>query len=549
MKVSQSQFVKPTFKGATISINVLSDTHGEIYLANSAVEEVRRLSDDLFCKEEKGSANIIAVCGDWFMDGGKKGYLSAPEKLLAMFQLDILNEFLRQIKGFAPNSKAIFTPGNHEFDGGVRLLDDILSRIDADILISNLDIKNSSGFSKSIHGNKIFNEKIIEVDDDKNPDLKHKALFLGVIPVNLKMYQRNLDGISLIDLNDKRLASVNKEDYQNTLDECKRRIDKFRQENPNGTVVFLGHVGADFSDNLAQESKVDVIFDGHEHKTKMRIVNDTPIIPLSQNFLKMANAKIKIDDTGEKKEIKLFDFNPSLNRAKGPLYYLYKRLLEKDIEKKYSIHSDNPNIRTLDVKGVRSGNSFLANFVTDAVLSELKRKDPSIDIFAINASAIRHTLQLGDNPSVSNFDILNVLAGIKEDDAQIIISDVSGEQLVELVIDSVMFSKNNPEKNPVIHYSGLIIHRNKIMEAVQDGKPLSEIAQYVISSDTNKAVNLSQTYRIANPEKYFNKTKNPSIKALKEKSTFFGVTVQEMFKGYFENNKDNIHAKCDVRIK
>ncbi|MBQ4122846.1 metallophosphoesterase [bacterium] len=548
MNIQSIQSVKPSFKAAYVSINAISDTHGELLLSNSALEEMRKRKSDIFYTENKGCANIIAVCGDWFMNGGKKGYITDPKKPLAGFQLTMLNEFFAQIKELVKNTKTLFTLGNHEFDGGVFLLDEILSGVDADIIASNLNLEESYNLSKSISGNKIFNEKVIDVEDDKNPNLKHKLLFLAVMPVNLKMYQKELDGISLTDLNDKPLANIEIDDYQNTLNECADRIAKFKNENPNGIVIFLSHAGADLADNLARISDIDIAFDGHEHKTKTRVVNRTPIIPLSKDFQKIANAKIEIGDNGQIDAMRLFDFDASKNKRRGPLFHFYHKLLAKDIEKIYSVRADNPDVEILDDKGVREGNSFLANFITDSVLAEIKKKDASVDIFAINASAIRHPIEVSDEPSVSSFDIKNVLAGIKEDDGQIMLTDVNGIELIFMVIDNMLFSRTKPQKNPIIHYSGLVIDRQKIIKAIEECKSFEEISQYIILSNTNEPVDLRKTYKIANVEKYFNKSQITAIKKLKNRSEYFGATVQDLFQQHFVQEKDNLWAKCDFRI-
>ena len=87
-----------SFNAAMLNINAFSDTHGELLYANSALEEMRSRKIDIFCKsDDKASANVIAVCGDWFMDGARKGYITNPGKEVARFQLDIFNEFIRQI--------------------------------------------------------------------------------------------------------------------------------------------------------------------------------------------------------------------------------------------------------------------------------------------------------------------------------------------------------------------------------------------------------------------------------------------------------------------
>ena len=95
MKIqSLNSFYNPNFKAATININAFSDTHGELLLANNAVEELRRRKKDVFEPQEKGKANVTSICGDWFMDGARTGYLTNPEKKNGLFQLDIFNEFM-----------------------------------------------------------------------------------------------------------------------------------------------------------------------------------------------------------------------------------------------------------------------------------------------------------------------------------------------------------------------------------------------------------------------------------------------------------------------
>ncbi|MCD7879689.1 MAG: hypothetical protein LUG16_07145 [Candidatus Gastranaerophilales bacterium] len=72
MKISsiENSYKPKSFKSATVCINAFSDTHGELELANNALESIRHRQQDLFCKDPKGSANILAICGDWFMDTG-----------------------------------------------------------------------------------------------------------------------------------------------------------------------------------------------------------------------------------------------------------------------------------------------------------------------------------------------------------------------------------------------------------------------------------------------------------------------------------------------
>lgn len=537
-----------SFKGATVNINAFSDTHGELILANNALEEMRSRKEDIFCKEGKGKTNVLAICGDWFMDGGKTGYTAEPNKPLAEFQLKVLNTFIKQINKLAPHSANLFLPGNHEFDGGVSLLAKILAKINADVIATNIDFKHSPEFNDIIQGNKLVKEKIITVDDDKDPDKTHKVMFLGVIPVNLVKYQKNTNGITPIDNIKKSQAEVERADYSKTIDYCKDKISQFKEENPDGIVVFMSHTGVEFADNLAKESTVDLIFDGHEHKDEIRVVNDTPIIPLSQNFKKIVNTKLKINDNGKLDNIQITDIKPAQNHKQGILSKLYLRLFKEDLKKLYSIQTEKPNIEALDIDGIREGNNYLANFITDSILEEAKKKDPTINFFALNASAMRHPLNVSEEPQISPLDIMNVLAGITEVDGSLMITEVTGKELSYMVADNYLFSKETPDKNPVIHYSGLITKREQIWEALENGVDPYELTEYIIDAETNMPIEPDKTYKIMNVEKYFNKSKNSVIKDLKAKSEFTGNKVQELFKNHFTKSNGKLTAKCDKRI-
>ena len=538
-----------SFRGATLNINAFSDTHGELSLANQALEEMRSRKNDIFLKtNEKGTANVISVCGDWFMDGSRKGYLTNPSKEVARFQLDIFNEFIRHIKGIASNTMTLFTPGNHEFDGGVKLLDDVLANLDAEVLFSNLDVSSSDGFQKSIRDNKIINEKIVEIEDDKNPELKHKFLFLGISPVNMPAYQKKLDGVSLIDAIPKPQRYVTKEDYEKTLSYCKEKILEFKKQNPKGHVILMSHTGVKFADTLARESEVDLVFDGHEHKDPIRVVNGTPIVPLSQNFKKIVNAKMKVDDEGNLADIGLKSFSPLDNKTKGPLLKLYRKLFAKDTKNKYSIRTDKENVQQLDIKDVRQSNNFLANFITDTILDELKKKDSSIEFFALNSSSIRHPLNVSKKPKNSFLDVMSVLSGIKEE-AKIMTTELSGHDILYMILDNFLFNKDMPQQNPLIHYSGLIIDRTSMLEKYEQNTDINELAKYVIITQTGKPIDPEQHYKIANVEKYFNKSQNSRIKEFKDYSEYTGYTLQELFKKHFQESDGKLYAKCDVRIR
>lgn len=543
---SVNTYKQPYFKGAAISINALSDIHGEISLANHALEEIRENKSDIFCPQRKGCKNILSICGDWFMDGAKKGYFTKPNKENGYFQLEIFNKFVNEIKKMAPDNTTLFTPGNHEFDGGVELLADILSKLDANIIMSNLQPNSSHTFKQLIDGNKLVSEKIIEVDDDKSDELKHKVLFLGISPVNLVSYQKDLNGVSLIENVKKSQASVKPEDYKKTFEYCKQRIQLFKDENPKGLVVLMSHTGVGFVDNLAKETDITLAFDGHEHKENMRIINGTPIIPLSQNFKKIINTKLEIDDSGQLSGINIRELFPLENKKKGILSKFFEQLFSEDIKDIYTLRTDNPKLKTLNTQNIRDGNNYLANFVTDCILAELQKKDDSIDIFALISSSIKHPLKISEKASISPFDIMNILCSVDGEAGEIMTTVVNGEELAYLVLDNILCNTRN--KTPLMQYSGLIVDKTKILEDVSKGKQAIDIIPHIKDAKTGKAIVPNKNYKIANLRKYFKKSTDKRIKELINQSEYTGYNAQDLLKNHFSSSNGELYTELEDRI-
>ncbi|MCD8024843.1 MAG: metallophosphoesterase [Candidatus Gastranaerophilales bacterium] len=521
------------FKGAAININALSDTHGCLNLADKGVQSLLN-SKDTFEREEKGKANYLIIGGDWFMSGGKKGFVSAPEKPLMFFQGDMYNKFVGMVKDKFPKTRALFVPGNHEFDGGADIFKEGMDKIDSTVVMSNLDFENSDKLQALIDEGKIVNSAIDFIADDKNPNLKHPVLNLGVVPVNLQYYSK-LEGINLVENTDTPQKFVEPADYEKTMNVIRGQIDDFKKKYPKGVVILTCHTGVGFADNCAKMGNIDLIFDGHEHKDEVREVNGTKIAALSQNFNKIVNAKIKIDDEGNVEDIKLKDIRPlEDDYQKGETGRFYDELFKEDTEKTYTIKSSYSQISTLNTKNVRSKNSYLANFVTDTILSEIKEIDESVQIFALNASAIRNGFELSDTPSVSPLDVQNCLSGINCNDAEIYVNEVNGNKLAEMVLDNFLFNEKEKEKNPLTQYSGLEIDKTGMLEGYKNGE--DNFCKYIKLTETKETISPDKTYKIANVKKYFIKTNNPSIKMLFDDAKPLNANAWQLFKESFEKN-------------
>ena len=96
------------FKGATLNINAFSDTHGQLENTGPFFEEIKENEKDLFLKDKKGTKDVIALAGDWYMAGNVTGYKSKPDYNSQRFQLIFFNKLIKELKTFSKNALSIF---------------------------------------------------------------------------------------------------------------------------------------------------------------------------------------------------------------------------------------------------------------------------------------------------------------------------------------------------------------------------------------------------------------------------------------------------------
>ena len=540
--------MKISFKGANININVVSDTHGNIDKCGKFLGVFDENKKKITTEPIRGNANVFAVCGDWFMAGGTKGYKSGPEKPVGMFQLDVFNKLSSQLKNSVKGLQTIFIPGNHEFDGGDKLLGDIFEKMDAEIIDTNLDFEHSPAFKTVIDQGKLVKSKVIEVEDDKKDGVKHKVLLLGISPVNLAYYTKNTTGTKFIDNKNIPQKQVTPEDYEATTTLCLDEINKFKKENPKGAVILFSHTGVNFAQNLIErKAKIDFVFDGHEHKNTTDTTMGIPVLSLSKDFDYFANLKLRFDDDGnletpkyEKIEVENSNAEPNIEMTK-----FYNELMAEDLKPEYIIHSDTHSGILLE-KHIRRGPSELANFITDSILTELQKTNPEAEIFALNASAMRNPLPIGEKNPISNMQILNVLKGITDQEAEIVTTEVNGSTLIDILLDNYLTNRIAPEKNPIIHYSGLIVDRQALLKDYDDGKGAEELKKHVRTQKDKKEIDLTKTYTIANVIKYYNKMQNPELKKLGHISIPTGKNAKRLFEQHLQSG--NCTFKYDKRL-
>lgn len=544
MKINSIQPYHFSFKGAQMSITAFSDTHGQLEDIGSFWEEIEKNKDDIFLKEGKGKKDVVAVAGDWFMAGNVKGYKSNPDYNSQKYQLLFFNKLMKMFSRMSKSITSIFTIGNHELDAGFEEFSKCARKLNSQIVSTNVDLESSD-----VLKHHALRSKTIEIQDDKDPSLVHKVLFLGVSPGNMSYYNKKLEGIKFSDDVYKPQSKITPDEVKNSINAVKKEIEEFKKENPKGAVVLLDHFGGTFQDELLrQKLPVNVILSAHEHLDYDELKGSTLIVKLFQNFKKFENVKINFDDNGDLSGIKTHAYYPKGLSGTNEMQDFYERVFKKDIEQSYSIPARD-GICDLELKGVRYKNSYLANYITDVILNRIQKRIPETDFFALNASAIRGPLKTKEGGEVNNINILLTLNGIRNEDANIMLSRVTGREILYMIVENVMSNAQSREKNPLNHYSGLSYNKTMLIKGIQMGLDEKNLISF-IRDKNGEPLDLDREYLLANVEKFFLKSKNPFIKELytSNRTAMTLLNAKEEFKKHFEENLNEVSASKEIRV-
>lgn len=544
MKINSIQPYHFSFKGAQMSITAFSDTHGQLEDIGSFWEEIEKNKDDIFLKEGKGKKDVVAVAGDWFMAGNVKGYKSNPDYNSQKYQLLFFNKLMKMFSRMSKSITSIFTIGNHELDAGFEEFSKCARKLNSQIVATNVDLESSD-----VLKHHALRSKTIEIQDDKDPSLVHKVLFLGVSPGNMSYYNKKLKGIKFLDDVYKPQSKITPDEVKNSINAVKKEIEEFKKENPKGAIVLLDHFGGTFQDELLrQKLPVNVILSAHEHLDYDELKGSALIVKLFQNFKKFENVKINFDDNGDLSGIKTHAYYPKGLSGTNEMQDFYERVFKKDIEQSYSIPARD-GICDLELKGVRYKNSYLANYITDVILNRIQKRIPETDFFALNASAIRGPLKTKEGGEVNNINILLTLNGIRNEDANIMLSRVTGREILYMIVENVMSNAQSREKNPLNHYSGLSYNKTMLIKGIQMGLDEKNLISF-IRDKNGEPLDLDREYLLANVEKFFLKSKNPFIKELytSNRTAMTLLNAKEEFKKHFEENLNEVSASKEIRV-
>ena len=549
------------FKAAQVNILATADNHGNLNTLPLLAETVKNNKSDIFIKaDEKSTLNIFAIAGDWFINPSKKGYLTNRELTNGDIQkkfLDKTIDYVRELLGKKANFDAIFTMGNHDLDGGDKFMYKVMKGNKKKTLVTNVDLKTSPSVRREMAKNPNVAQSVVYViEDDKNPDLKHKVLFLGVTIPSMKFYNPGLlKGMRFYDDVNKKDANLKPEDLEKTFEVVKEQVDKFKEENPKGVVVLLSHMGGKISEMIRERvPQINVILNGHDHKNLTSLTGKTNINSLGQNNEMIKALNLRFDDNGDLITTNLNTFFTKTTvkdeLESNPLSRLLDESFSEDTQPLISLKDIAGNKTELDYGDIiRYQNSHLANYLTSAVKRSVRSLTNNPDVIVgIQSSIIRGGIKDGS----TNLEIMKVFDGVSEDLSDVKIGNVSGEELIGIISENIKANLEAPKRNTIIHWSDIQVNRTLLSE-IFGGKSKKEPkdAIKVRAEGTNKFIDIdpSKTYTIAIGTKYLVKDDIYWAPKIRQRFVSLGQTYDQLLRGYISSDEVNYELKVTQKTK
>lgn len=555
-----------SFKQANVNIMAFSDTHGDLKTIAPLYQNFQDNKNDIFeKKDEKSTLNLMTIVGDWFMNPIQQGYLSDKNKTSGDYQSLFLKSFIENTKALIPRLKVLYTPGNHCLDGGDKFLIDHIKNLDMDTVITNADL-NEASLIKDLtpkQRKKIHEYKIVEVEDDKNPEIKYKTLVLGILPVNIDfLVKENLKGLNLKGTKSCKEADLNKHDANETAEAISIITDKFKRENPNSAVVLMSHSGEPIAKAIAKKvGNIDLVLNAHDHLDKVSYIYNpngplTKIVSLSQNGQKIEAAKLHFDDNGYL-SVKLHPYYTNFENPQdsNPIDKLYNNIFKKDLVPLFKV-IDPLGRKSISVEDIRYANNDIANFCTDAIYSKIKETYPNTQAFIMPSTAFREDLPTSETSALNNIDMMNLFKGITGNLSEVMVGEIKGKILASFIYDNIIENLSSPTRNAINQCSGIRIDKAGIEKTVGNEKNInikstSRILKFIKIKNENdefEEINPKKTYTIALPKKLFVKSNIDDFKTAGKTFTKTNTRVYDYFKGYINDSKEEIPLPIDKRI-
>ena len=560
------------FGQGQVNILAISDNHGKIEPLSDLWSSFSYNFKNIFPKMNNSSTkNVFIQAGDWYMNPKAKFYLTYPKKNAGDFQKEAFNILIKSMKEITPNLEIIYLPGNHDYDGGDKYLFNLVKKNDVTTVITNCNLKNSPVIQalKPEEKSRIKRYEILQVQDDKKSDLKHKILLLGLMQPGVDFYNPNLvKGIDIIDRTNKKDAKIKENDLKNTYSALNKIIFDFKKREPKGVVIVASHNGESIAKMIAKNtSSIDIIFNGHDHEDGNSIYispkgKQTNIISLGHNSEKFDALTIHFSDAGKwdnkRDPVRVFYTKNTPRVANNPFENFFKECFKEDL--KPLLHIKGPDeITVLSQQNIRKENNYLANFVTDTIFAGIKKHQPDTQIFGIASSAIRQDLRV-NGKGVSNLELRNVISGQPDNVSLVYTGKVSGSKLTHIIKENIADHMQNMDRNTIVQWSGVQFNKTRIIKAIEKNKikKAADISKFIkIKNEKGeyKPIDLNIKYKIAVPNYFFMKPKMPKLYNISERfkpvqENGKTLTLNQLFKKELADNnfKVNMPDLSDIRI-
>ena len=538
-----TNFMRPQigFKAAQVNIIAMSDNHGNVHNLPKLVGTIEQNKGDIFKKaDEKSTLNMFAIAGDFFMNPHKKGYMTKPELSNGDIQANFLNKVVNTVKGFVKNNfDTVYTPGNHCYDGGDEFLYNKLKDEPVKTLVTNVDLEKSplvSGLMKT-HPD-IVTSKVYEIQDDKNPALKHNVLFMGVTIPSLK---GKLTKTELYDNNNKKDTQISEADLQKTFEVLNKQVEAFKEKHPKGAVVLLSHMGAPISKMIENNvPNINVILNGHDHTRDNANDGKTMINSLGKDNEIVKSVNFKFDDDGNLKDVG-FNMFITENSAENKDV---KTFLDKNFVEDVKPLVKMKGASELEYSDkIRYTNTELTNYLTSTVAEQARKEIPDLASVALQSSYVRGGIKEGSN----NLNLLKIFDGIDVESQNLNVGNVKGSEIVDIIAKNIKSNLQAPTRNTLIQWSDFQINRS-LIEQIETGKSDKKYQDAVKCRNQQtgefEAIDMNKNYKILLSNKMLSKK---DFAQIKDNFTSINKNYDDFFRANIKSKNYEVDVNTQVK--
>ena len=567
-----------SFKAARLNIVAMSDTHGQFVRTPWVESAITTNQKDIFEKTDykdpskkmdpRSVANMIIHAGDFGINEGGGNYISDKTKKNGDYQLyfidmiaKIAEKAAKKEVGEDSQFYALRTYGNHDFDNGDEYILDKSKDSVYTTLVTNANMGKSPilrDYMKK-YPEKFVQSKIISIPDDKHLDDRNfdrKVLVLGVTIPTMDFYAPGLlKGTEFHDNSNKKDAKLKKEDLKETIVAVKKRVDAFKKEYPKGAVILLSHTGNQISNWICEDVKhINIVMNGHDHKRQVSHVNKTAIHSLGKDNELVKAFQLYFDDNGDLKRVQETNYDTAIYNSENHKHntitqQLIEKLLPKDaipapdvidyqpLKDKFNneIYTEIP----YDETNIRGYNDYVANIVSSYDASAARAKiDSDIASVAIQSSAIRG----GFHKGMTNIDLMEIFNGVSEDLAGLSKGEITGRELVGVIVENVFDNLDSPKRNTLLQWSDTKIDKDMIARLREKdglGKYEVDLDKYAkavkmrnIDTQEYEPIDMNKKYTVLLPHKFLIKTdlKYPVLLSKDNRFEPTGYTTEGLFR-------------------